>query len=186
MRYIMSEMYRHEKKDRDEEKDKRIAEVVKDCSEVEQKKRATRQLRIEDIIEYREKGLTLEEISKLCNCRRATIAARLKKARAGGLALYQAKESKILAYHRRRLLESLEDDDFSKATLSQKAVAFGIFVDKQRLLDEKSTSNVSLIHQNIAILKKAESIENEEDDTILARATVDGDVVSSITNKTPV
>jgi transposase-like protein len=45
-----------------------------------------------------------------------------------------------------RTLSSVTDEDFEKASLLQKATATAIFIDKSRLMENKSTENIALMY----------------------------------------
>lgn len=94
------------------------------------------------------------EIAKILGCARETVTRKLKEADLEGLADYESNEATVLAHQRRRIISSITDEDLKKAGLSQKIIGIGVLMDKQRLLENKSTANtsvhISLEHQEIA------------------------------------
>jgi hypothetical protein len=57
---------------------------------------------------------------------------------------YKKLRADILAGTQGRIIENITEEDLSKAGLKDKAIAFGVFFDKERLERNQSTANYSL------------------------------------------
>ena len=99
---------------------------------------------MEKLIALRKKGLTHNEIAAIIGCARETVTRKLLEADIEGLEDFERFEPTILAHQRRRIIGSITDEDLKKASLSQKVISTAVLIEKQRLLENKSTSNVSL------------------------------------------
>lgn len=108
---------------------------------------------LEKIIALRKKNLHHHEIAKILGCARETVTRRLLEADLEGLTDYENNEATILAHQRRRILSSITEKDLEKASLSQKVISTAVLIEKQRLLEDKSTHNasihISVEHQRI-------------------------------------
>ena len=116
----------------------------------------SRSLPIEQLIDFRLKGLTHNEIGHMLGIARETVSRRLGKVDLDTLPQFKNHEADIIAYHRRRIINSLTPKDCKQATLLQKTTAYGILYDKGRLAEGKSTTNVD-IHQAIRTIKMLDS-----------------------------
>lgn len=131
------------------------------------KQRRSKKIPIEDMIQYRQEGLTHQQIADRLGCQRTTVSERLKKANLAGLGNFREYEAEVLSYHRRRILDFITDEDIEKANLQQKATSYAIFLDKERLLSGQTTANLGTIHANIHKLKQEEKEEkNIEEKTV--------------------
>ena len=102
---------------------------------------------LEKIIELYTKGLSQSEIAKYFNCSRQAINARVSPYLEDLQALPDFKKFRadVLAFHQRRLLNSLDNESIQKASPFQRVGMFGILYDKERLERGESTENVSYI-----------------------------------------
>lgn len=106
------------------------------------------------ILEYRQKNLTHEQIAKICGIARETVSRRLAKMDLAGLDIFKKHESDVLINKRKKILESIKEEDIEKASLSQKTVAYAILVDKQRLINDQSTANIANVHADIKAIRE--------------------------------
>lgn len=111
---------------------------------------------IEQIIDYRLKGLTHREVGHMLGLTRETVSKRLGQVDLSTLPQFRTHEADIIAYHRRRIINSVTPADYKNASLLQKTTAYGILYDKGRLAEGKSTTNVD-IHQAIRTIKMLDS-----------------------------
>lgn len=84
--------------------------------------RANKNIPIEDLIEYRRKGLTLEEIGRLTNSSKQNVAKRLQDANLESLSAFRDNKDVILEYHQRRVSNALTDSDIQKMSGLQKLI----------------------------------------------------------------
>lgn len=89
-------------------------------------------------------------------------------------------ESRKLAYLGNHILDSINEKDIEKSSLLQKVTASSILIDKRRLLDNQSTSNVSVI----SALESMSNMESSHDEILnkLKAITVDNQLDTSAKN----
>lgn len=92
----------------------------------------------------------------------------------------KAHESRKLAYLGNHILDSINEKDIEKSSLLQKVTASSILIDKRRLLDNQSTSNVSVI----SALESMSNMESSHDEILnkLKAITVDNQLDTSAKN----
>ena len=110
---------------------------------------------IETILEYRNKGLSPPQIAKLLNCNKSNIFRRLQKIdqELNHFQNYKKHRADIIGLKSRQILKHMDDAKLEKASAYQLAGMFGILYDKERLERDKSTQNVGMVLQNIAYLR---------------------------------
>lgn len=108
---------------------------------------------IEDILEYRAKGLTYEEIGTLLGCTKSNICQRLKPYlnEIQGLDNYKKHRADVIAIKGRKILNSLTDEDIQKTPAGQRVMMYGILYDKERLERGQSTTNLDIVADIIAV-----------------------------------
>jgi len=102
-------------------------------------------------------GKTYRQIADILGVSKSTVGNVAKDARAvdrGLVAAIKKTELETLKSKCAMLLEGLTPDKVASAPVNTLSVAYGILVDKRRLLDDKSTSNQSIS----AIIKAAHGI----------------------------
>ena len=99
---------------------------------------------IEDIIELRRKNLTVGQIGTLLGCSPQNVTLRLSRIKEDleGLENYKKHRADVQAWHQRKILNSLSDEDIKKSSMLQKVTAIGILYDKERLERGQTTANV--------------------------------------------
>ena len=107
---------------------------------------STATLTIPEMIDYRNRGLSYAEIGKMAGITKVSAYNQLKRYSKvlDSITVYKNNVSDILSYHQARILNGISDNDITDASLQQKAVSYGVLVDKQRLHDGLSTSNLSV------------------------------------------
>lgn len=106
---------------------------------------APKNIPLELLLEYWDKGLSIKEIAGLCGCSEPNVKIRLKK-ELGSLRAANALErhgATVLRVHQSKILNAITEKDLEKASLLQKTTAFGTLFDKERLVLGKSTQNVA-------------------------------------------
>ena len=119
-----------------------------------------------DIIDLRNKGLTLEQIGKLVGCSHQNISYRLQPfmEEIEGLKSFKDNRADVLAAYQHRILNSLQATDLGKSSPYQKVGMFGILYDKERLERGQSTSNVAYADYSRTVSdmdKEIASLESE-------------------------
>lgn len=101
---------------------------------------------LEKIIELREKGLSVGQISKILGCSKTTIIYHL---RYNGydrdvVKTFKKDRSDLFAWMQERLLSSISQDDIKKTPVGSRVLALAQLYDKERLEANLSTSNESV------------------------------------------
>lgn len=92
------------------------------------------------------RGQTQAQIATMFDISQASVSTYIKRNKAS-IGMINNFDSVMINTLKDKALEvqqSVNEDDYKKASLSQKAVATGIFIEKARLLEDKSTANVSV------------------------------------------
>jgi len=89
-------------------------------------------------------GLTITQAADRLNCHKSNISDHLQRngITPGYLQKYKTKRADVLAYWQHKILNSISTDDIKSASLHQKATAYGILYDKERLERGQSTQNI--------------------------------------------
>ena len=120
---------------------------------------------IQTIIDYRAKGLTLDEIGKIAGVTKQSIHSRIKAydKHIESLEHFKKHRGDILSVTQSRIINSITDEDIQKSSAYQRVGMFGILYDKERLERDKSTHNLAIDYQrNINdIDKEIEALEAE-------------------------
>lgn len=125
-----------------------MAQVVENIPDIPDKEWSTanKGIPMASILEYREQGLTLEEIGKLVGCSKQTVWERLEpyKASIEGLDAYKSRKSDVLQLKQSMLLDALTPDSIKEMSGYQLVGSYGILYDKGNLEQGKATSHVSI------------------------------------------
>ena len=118
------------------------------------------------IIDYIEAGLHNTEIAKLVDCSHQNISARLQTAgiKPHYLAKFKNHRADVLAAYQMKILNSLQAEDYKKASLVQKTTAFGTLYDKERLERGQSTENIAyadMVRVNAQIEEKLQTMREK-------------------------
>jgi predicted DNA-binding protein YlxM (UPF0122 family) len=105
-------------------------------------------LSLEDILSYRQKGLSLAEIARLDGTTKQAISQRIKRSGVDLEGVETFKKDKALLLHakQRLLLDSLDKKKADKMTGRDLMVSFGIAFDKTQILEGKPTATVANLH----------------------------------------
>ena len=89
-------------------------------------------------------GMSQELIATQTNLSQTGVSKIIKKTfTSEELKAFRESEPALIGLKRQEILLSISPDDLEKAGLSQKAVAYGVLFDKDRVLQDKSTANIS-------------------------------------------
>ena len=121
---------------------------------------------LEKIIELHQKGLNQVEIAKFFGCSRQAINQRVKpyKDDIEGLDTFKSIKADLLAFHERRILNRLTNEDIQKSTGYQKVCMFSLLYDKERLERGETTQNIGYADYTKAlsgVIEKRRQLETE-------------------------
>ena len=128
-------------------------EIIKAYPEVEiippdgiDKSRRNKDIPIETIIEYRSKGLSLNEIAKLIGCSKQNVHKRLEAVGYSkeDLENFKNHRADVFAFLQSRLLNSIDDETIKELNAYQRIIGIGVLYDKERLTRGQSTANVDV------------------------------------------
>jgi hypothetical protein len=121
---------------------------------------------IEQIIEYKLKGLTSADIGKLLGVCDSDVRVRLMNHSEDidNTDLFRKHRAKVFAFQARRILQAINDADIEKASLRDKVIAASVLYDKERLESGLSTQNlvyIDLIKAKQTVASEMQTIEAE-------------------------
>ena len=116
---------------------------------------------ITDLIEYRAKGLTMEEIGKLTGCSHANVSQRLAEAELESLDRFETHKAKGFEHLQRRALKHITDEELKKASPASKVLMAGVLQDKIMALRGQATQIVDHRHLVVDLDKAVERLRLE-------------------------
>ncbi len=111
---------------------------------------------IEDILEYRKKRLTCEEIATLTGCSKQNVVQRLKEYDLQGLDNFRQNKDNVFEHTQRKLINTLTDEDIKKASFSQRMLGVGLLQDKIQVLRGDATD---ITEHRVIVANLAEATE---------------------------
>lgn len=123
--------------------------------------------------------LTSREIGKLVDTSKTTVNNVLAKYGFSDETIveYDSAESKLITGVKQKVLMNLATSELKDVNWRDKVVGLGILIDKQRLIDGKSTANIQGIYHIISEIERAErkSVGSDSDiDSVSGRLDDDG------------
>ena len=115
--------------------------------------RSHKNIPIETIIEYRNRGLSYTEIAKLTGCSRQNVQQRLEAVGYDKEDLENFKKHRgdVFAFLQSKLLNSIDLHELKEISPIQRIVGTGILFDKERLQRGESTENVNVFELEASI-----------------------------------
>jgi hypothetical protein len=115
--------------------------------------RSHKNIPIETIIEYRNRGLSYTEIAKLTGCSRQNVQQRLETVEYSKEDIENFKKHRgdVFAFLQSKLLNSIDSDAIKEMQPYQRIVGASILYDKERLELGKSTGNINLLEVTATI-----------------------------------
>ena len=125
-------------------------EIIKPDCDID---RSHKDIPIETIIEYRNKGLTYKEIGKLTGCSRQNIQQRLEIVEYSKEDLENFKKHRgdVFAFMQSKLINSIDLEEIKEMNPYQRIISTGILFDKERLQRGESTENIDVVAANLNI-----------------------------------
>ncbi len=123
-------------------------------------------IRVEDIIDYKRRGLSQNQIAKLLDCSEFNISKRLAPHRQliDATTKYINNRPFILALEQEKIRQHITPAKLAKASARDLAVMFGIFYDKERLETGQSTQNIAyadMVKARETLAKERQQLEAE-------------------------
>lgn len=128
---------------------------------------------IEDLIEYRKKGLTLEEIATLTGCTKQTVHGRLQSIDLDGLTRFDSNKDTILTHHQRRVVNALTDEDIQKMSGLQKLIGIKLTDEAIRTIRGQATE---IVDHRVMVLDLNKAIQAMRAEQAEDAITVDNSV----------
>ena len=120
---------------------------------------------IADIIEYRKKGLTCEEIGILTGCSKQAVSERLRNADLEGLETYSNHKDKVFEHLQRNTIKDLSADDLKKMNPLQRITAAAILQDKIAAMRGQATNITEVRNITIDLSKAYEAMRASQGNT---------------------
>ncbi len=111
---------------------------------------------IADLIAYRKKGLTLEEIGTLTGCTKQTVSERLQEANLEGLESFREHKDIVLEHQQREIVKSLTGAKIKDMSGLQLITGAAILQDKIQVIRGQATE---IIDHRIMVLDLNRAIE---------------------------
>ena len=115
--------------------------------------RSHKNIPIETIIEYRNRGLSYTEIAKLTGCSRQNVQQRLETVEYSKEDIENFKKHRgdVFAFLQSKLINSIDSDAIKGMQPYQRIIGASILYDKERLEQGKSTGNINILEVTATI-----------------------------------
>jgi len=110
---------------------------------------------IEDLIEYRKKGLTCEEIGRLTGCDHSNVARRLKDVALDSLDNFRTNKDTAFEHIQQRTLKNITDAEIKRLNPLQRVTAAAILQDKIQVIRGQATE---IVDHRVLVVDLAASI----------------------------
>ena len=106
-----------------------------------------------EVLELRSKGLSQNQIAKICDCSRQNISYLLRQYGKGleRVEIYKKNRADIFAAKQAEILNSITPEKLEKMSPKDAAISAGVLYDKERLERNISTTNITLFSRIIAL-----------------------------------
>ena len=120
---------------------------------------------ITDLIDYRAKGLTMEEIGKLTGCSHANVSQRLAEAELESLDRFETHKAKGFEHLQRRAIKNITDEELKKASPASKVLMAGVLQDKIMALRGQATEIIDHRHLVLDLSEAIKRLREEQERT---------------------
>ena len=135
---------------------------------------APKGIAIEDLIEYRKKGLSTTEIGLLTGCDHSNVSRRLKEAELESLDNFRTNKDISFEHLQRRTLKNITDEEIKSTSMLQRVTAAAILQDKIQVIRGLSSEIVDHRVLTLDLNKAIEQLRQEQGiDTIDVDNSVD-------------
>jgi hypothetical protein len=142
---------------------------------------------IADLIEYRKKGLSVDDIAKLTGCDHSNVSRRLADADLPSLDNYRTNKDYAFEHLQRRTIKNVTDADIKRMNPLQRITAAAILQDKIQVIRGQATEIIDHrvltvnLSQAIEMLRK----ERQEQDSSQDVEIIDCPIISDSSEKQP-
>jgi DNA-binding transcriptional regulator GbsR (MarR family) len=107
--------------------------------------RSNKQIPIETIIEYKNRGLSLSEIEKLIGCSKQNVSQRLQEVGydKNNLEHFKKNRKEVFAFIQSKMLNSIDKEEIKRMPVAQRVLCSGILYDKEEKEGEKIVETVN-------------------------------------------
>jgi mRNA-degrading endonuclease RelE of RelBE toxin-antitoxin system len=125
-----------------------------------------------DLIEMHERGLTPTEIANLVGCSVGNVTTRIERSGVKRLKRFRKHTPAIIESILQEYTENISPEQIKKNLSNRGMTDIGILIDKVRLLNDKTTSNIAVLHANVQALRNPTS----EQKTVVQNNNQDAEV----------
>ena len=123
---------------------------------------APKGIAIEDLIEYRKKGLSSSEIGQIVGCSSQNVLARLAEAELSSLDNFRINKDHTFEHLQRRTLKNIGDDEIKRLNPLQRVTAAAILQDKIQVIRGLSSEIVDHRVLTLDLNKAIEQLRQEQ------------------------
>ena len=123
---------------------------------------APKGIAIEDLIEYRKKGLSSSEIGQIVGCSSQNVLARLAEAELSSLDNFRTNKDHTFEHLQRRTLKNIGDDEIKRLNPLQRVTAAAILQDKIQVIRGLSSEIVDHRVLTLDLNKAIEQLRQEQ------------------------
>jgi predicted DNA-binding protein YlxM (UPF0122 family) len=123
---------------------------------------APKYIPIETLIEYRKKGLTLEEIGTLTGITKQSVSERIRNADLEGLEQFNDHKDKVFEHKQREIVKSLTDAKVKEMSGLQLITGAAILQDKIMALRGQASTIIDHRHLTVDLNRAIEQLRNEQ------------------------
>ena len=99
---------------------------------------------LEELLEYRQRGWSIQEIATQVGCSRQNVSDRLQRANIDGLQMYSKHKASVFEAKQKQILDSITEDKIANMSAAQAVVGAAIFEDKIRLIRGQATEIIDI------------------------------------------
>lgn len=134
----------------------------------------TKQIKIEELLLLRAKGLSHSQIARVVGCTPSNITKRLQLVDDPILIEdFKSARADVLAYQQRRVLNHITDDKLKAASAYQLVGMFSLLHERERLERGQSTQNIAALSQ---VISKVNSEPAPQDVVVPSKSEVDNSI----------
>ena len=127
---------------------------------------APKDIPIEDILHYKAKGLSHQEIANLTGCDKSNVTCRLAEANIESLNNFSTYKDKAFEYLQRKVLNDITDAEVKRLNPLQRITGAAILEDKIRAIRGQATDIIEHRQLTIDLSKVCDAIRSQAQDVV--------------------